>query len=144
MIKLDLFLELFYSTNHLLEGGLTKTNIQEVRCMMNYSFDRFDKLKADVADPDTIIEGIAFKLLKLNTPKEYVQVLNVFQSENEICLQALPKNFIYQSIDEVQLLLKLFTILNDLLEMGMTSCHIDAARMKIKDLFDDYITDEMA
>jgi len=141
MTKFDLFLELFYATSHLLKGGITNPNVQEVYQMMEYSFDRFEELEGvEDSELGTTLDGITIKLMEIPTNlKEYAPVLTTFQNENEIYPQAVPKKFGTQTIEQVQLMVELFIIFNDLLEIGMNSCHVHEARMKIENLFNCYI-----
>jgi len=147
MTKLDLFLELTYITTHLLESGITESNIYESHHMMDYSFDRFEELDGvtdfEKSEMDTILDGIAIKILE--TPKDlkdYFKAIENFQNENEIYLCDLPPKFQNQTMEQVQFMSELFIILNDLLEMGITACNAHVARMKIDDLFQAFQEEE--
>jgi len=126
MTKFDLFLDLLFSINQLLEGGLTKDNIRDVRLLVNHSFKRFAEREiADISELGTI-DGIAIKTLDM--PKllhDYPKVLTEFQNTGE----------------GVGLMIGMFTILDELLAMGITSCSAHVARLKLDFLFNTYEQD---
>ena len=144
MTKFDLFLELTYSINHLLQSGINHQNLHETHRMMEYSFDRFEEFDGvEPSDMDMLLDGIAIKLLEMPRElQEYYKVLESFKSENEVFLCELPRHVGQQTIEEVQLMMELFTILDDLLEIGMNSCTIHEARIKIDALFSDFEPEE--
>ena len=146
MTRFDLFLELTFSINHLLEGGITTTNLHEAHQMMEYSFDRFeeyDGVQLELSEMSMLLDGIDIKLLEMPSElKEYFQVLSNFVAQNEIFLSDLPPKYGTQTTEQVQLMIGLFNILNDLLEIGMTSCHVHVARMKIDELFQSFELEE--
>jgi len=138
MKKFDLFSDLLCSINQLLESGLTKDNICEVRTLINYSFNRFEKHEVSGINELGTIDSIAIKTL--DTPKSlhgYFQVLTQFQNANEIHLG----ESLNQTIEGVQLMIGVFVILDELLALGITLCNAHLARLKLDSLFDLYEQD---
>jgi hypothetical protein len=70
--------------------------------------------------------------------KQYFRMIETFQAENEIFLQDLPQPFEKHTIEQVQLMVGFFDILNDLLQAGITACTAYEARIKIDSLFRDF------
>ena len=123
MTKFDLFLDLLCSINQLLEGGLTKKNISEVRLLVDHSFDRFEEREIANSSELSTIDGVAIKALDMSKLlHDYPRVLNAFQN----------------TARGAELLDGLFTTLEELLYLGVTFCNTDIARRKLASLFDTY------
>ena len=144
MTKFDLILELTYSINHLLQSGINCHSLHETHRMMEYSFDRFEEFDGtESSDMELFLDGIAIKLLEMPQElRDYYRVIDTYKAENEIYLCELPRHVANQTVEEVQLMVGLFTILDELLEIGMNSCTIHEARMKIDALFSDFEPEE--
>jgi hypothetical protein len=142
MTRLNLVLQLLDTTTHLLQSGITRSNIHEAHHMMAYSFDRFEEFDGiPVSELGTILDGITIKIMDMSQAlKAYFQAIENFTNENEIFLCDLPPKFNDQKMEQVQLMVDLFTIFNDLLEIGLTSCHVHEARIKIDELFNCHET----
>jgi len=123
MTKFDLFLDLLCSINQLLEGGLTRKNIREVRLLVNHSFDRFEERELTDISELGIIEGVAIKALDMSKLlHDYPRVLNAFQN----------------TARGAELMTGVFAILEELLYLGVITSNTHIARQKLASLFDTY------
>jgi len=136
MTKLTLFLQLLDTMNHLITTGMTSRNVYDARMHMDDLFTRFDEHHGlEMTKLDNILNVIAIKIAHLPKElKQYFQMIETFQTENEIYLQDLPLNIEDATIEQVQFIIGFFTLLNDLMETGMTADSIYQAHKQIDDL----------
>ena len=136
MTQFTLLIELLDTMNDLLEGGFDSDNIYHARMKMDCYFAKFDENNGiEQVKPVNLLDGIAKKLVYMPELKQYAKMIETFQAENEICLLDLPLKIEEATIEQVQLIIGFFTILNELLEAGMTSCNVYEAHIRLDDLF---------
>ena len=136
MIQFTLFMELLDTMNDLLEGGFDSDNVYHARMKMDCHFAKFDENNGiEQVKPINLLGGIAKKLIYMPELKQYAKMIETFQAENEICLLDLPLKIENITIEEVQLIIGFFTILNELLEAGITPCSAYEAHIRLDDLF---------
>lgn len=111
MTKFNLFLDLLYSINQLLIGGLTEDNITDTRLLLDHSFKRFEESNStDVPELGVV-----------------TQTLCIVEQLKEIDGKDKP------------LLNGILTILDALLAVGVNSCNVRVARLEMHTLFDKYL-----
>ena len=153
MTQFKLFLELLEIITQLFETGANACNTYEARLLIDSLLDDFDEnqgiyieeeaeTKAETAEGgesklETIIAGIDAKMLAM--PKElqdYFLMIESLQSGNYFQgLAPLPEP---NTIEQAQLMVGIFTILNDLLVAGITSCHLHEAHMLLDALLYEF------
>jgi hypothetical protein len=140
MTKLKLFLELLDTMNHLLTTGMTSRNVYEARMYMDDLFTKFDELNyLETTQLDNLLNTVTLKVTDFPKElKQYFQLIETFQAENEIYLQDLPLKIEEATIEQFQLILAFFIILNELLETGMTDDGMYQAHKSIDDLFKEF------
>jgi hypothetical protein len=136
MTQFTLFMELLDTMNDLLEGGFDSDNVYHARMKMDCHFAKFDEINGiEQVMPVNLLDGIAKKLVYMPELKQYAKMIETFQAENEIYLLDLPLKIEEATTCEVQLIIGFFTILNELLEAGMTNCNVYEAHIRLDDLF---------
>ena len=141
MTKLNLFLELMDTIHTLLEIGVTDYHAYDARLQFNSIFDNFEE-NDGVALPDShkVFEDIFFTVEHM--PEEFQQyfyTMDNFHSKNKIHLKTLPPQACIETTQQAELVTGLFSILNELLEVGISACNNHQALMKINDLFDYFL-----
>ena len=136
MTQFTLLIELLDTMNDLLVSGFDSDNIYQARMNMDCHFAKFDENNGtEQLNPINLLGGIAEKFALMPELKQYVKTIETFQAENEIYLLDLPPKIEAATIEEIQLIIGFFTILNELLEAGMTSCNVYEAHIRLDDLF---------
>lgn len=138
MTKLTLFIELLEVIKELLEASMTAYNVRHAHQLMELAFNRFEEREGmKLSDLDTIINDISIKLVNMPPElKEYFQLMEQFQVENEIYSHDIT-NF-NNSIEVAQFAIAFFTILNDLLQAGVTPDNTYLAHLLLDDLFKEF------
>jgi len=147
MTKFDLVLELLYTMNEILDAGISTPVLLKAQGMLDYSIDRFEEFDGDTNPPkcrmEVILDGIDSKIRKMPPAlRDYFQFIEHCQAENEIRLCCLPHEFSDQTMEQVQFMIEFYDIFNEMLEMGMTSCNVHHAHMRINKLFQDFYESE--
>jgi len=143
MTKLNLLTELLETANTLLENDMTSLSIYQARTQIAYLFDKFEE-DADLPTCDTCNTIDEITINTLNFPKElkdYFHALETFQAENEIYLHDLPH---FHIMEQAQLMVGFFTILENLLATSMTPCDAHQAHLHLDDLFKIFEADAEA
>jgi len=132
MIELKLFLDLAEIGHHLFTNGLSDYSFYQAYRKIDFLFDRFEEDEGvDVGKLGTIVDEITIKLIDM--PKDLRECLAVTEGlPDDECFfdEDLP-----ETPDRPQLVMDLFTILTDLLAVGVNGCNIHEARLKIDALF---------
>ena len=135
MTQFTLLMELLDTMNDLLEGGFDSDNVYHARMKMDCHFAKFDEINGiEQVKPINLFGGIAKKLAHMPELKQYAKMIETFQAENEIYLLDLPLKIEEATIEQVQLIIGFFAILNELLEAGMTSCNVYETHIRLDDL----------
>ena len=136
MTQYILLIELLDTMNDLLVSGFDSDNIYQARINMDYHFAKFDENNGiEQIKPINLLGGIAKKFAHMPELKQYAKMIETFQAENEIYLLDLPPKIETATVEEIQLIIGFFTILNELLEAGMSSCNVYEAHIRLDDLF---------
>ena len=142
MTQFKLFLGLLEIITQLIEAGANSFSTYEARLLLDSLVDDFDEdhgiyLEEDEAAEGgesklkNILDGIDAKILAM--PKglhEYFQVIESFQD--------LPSLSEPNTVEHAQLMVGIFTILNDLLKVGVTSCNLHEAHMQLDALLEEF------
>ena len=138
MTRLNLFLELMEIVHNLLQDDITSCNVYEARIAMDCAFDRFEENEGlPTSDREKSFEATFFNVGHLPLEiKQYCYTIEGFHAENEIYLEALPSHYKAQRVEQAQLVIGLFDILNELLTKGINGSNNYEARTQIYDLFD--------
>ena len=150
MTQFKLFLKLLEIITQLFETGANACNTYEARLLIDSLLNDFDEdqgIYCEEAEPakaeggefklETILDGSDAKILTM--PKElqeYFQMIESFQSGNYF--QGLPPLSKPNTIEQAQLMVGIFTILNDLLAAGITSCNLHVAHMQLDALLYEF------
>jgi len=143
MTKLILFTELLEIGNELLGARATSNNVYEARKKLDYIFEKFEE-DADypVCELAMALDDIAINTLKFPKElKDYFHGIETFQAENEIYLHDLPH---FHIMEQAQLMVGFFTILENLLATSMTPCDTHQAHLHLDDLFKAFEEDAEA
>ena len=151
MTQFKLFLELLEIITQLFETGANACNTYEARLLIDSLLNDFDEnqgiyieeeAETEAAEDgesklEIITGGIDAKMLAM--PKElqdYFLMIESLQSGNYFQgLAPLPEP---NTIEQAQLMVGIFTILNDLLVAGITSCHLHEAHMQLDALLYEF------
>lgn len=128
MTPLKLLLELLDVIQDLLEDGATSDNLSHARLQLDLAFDAFEELDGvDQSELGTLLDTIAIKLLEMpKALKDYFQLLDSFQVKNE-------KDPRDDSVEMASLVTGFLTIINDLLQTGVTPCTAHQARLQLEE-----------
>lgn len=130
MTKLILFIELLEIGTELLEAGITGDNVYDARKQLDGIFEKFEE-HADFSpcEMTPVLNEIAIKALSIPRElKNYFHIIEHFQAENEIYPH-------HHTIEQTQLMMSFFTILEDLLSTRMTPCDAHQAHIRLYKLF---------
>lgn len=135
MTQFNLILELTTIFKELLEASKAGYNVRHARRLMDLAFDRFEEMDGvEVSEMETTLDTIAIKTMDMPSElKDYFRYIENCQADNEIYPHDLP-NF-NSSIEFAQLATTFLTIVNDLLNVGITPCNAHQARLLLDDLF---------
>ena len=140
MTRLNLFLNLMDIIHNLLQNGVTCCNVEEARTSMDNVWDKFEEDEGvPISDRQRSFEDTFFNVMYLPEEiKQYCYTIEGFHTGNEIYLEALPIQC-GDNVEQFQLIVGLFKILNELLAKGINGCNNHEARTQIDDLFNCFI-----
>jgi len=122
MLQINLFLELVEVVTQLLEVDADSSSTHEARQLI-------DSLVADFEEAHGVMAEEASSISQeLN---EYYQIIENFQSLNNILACGLPSLNEPEEPELAKLRIEIFAILNDLLKVGVTSCNVHEAHMNL-------------
>ena len=132
MIELKLFLELAEVGHRLFESGLSDYSFYQAYRKIDFLFDRFEEDEGvDICKLGTILDEIAIKMIDI--PKSLRECLAI--TEGLLDDDCPFDDELPEVPDRPQLVIDLFTILTDLLAVGVNGCNVHEARLRIDALF---------
>ena len=138
MTQFNLILELLNIFEELLEAEKTGYNVRHARRLMDIAFNRFEEMDGvEVSEMGTILDTITLNILNMSPElKDYFRFIESCQTENETYPHDFP---IFDNSSEFSgFATDFLTIINDLLQTGITPCTAHHAHLLLDDLFEAF------
>ena len=145
MTQFNLVLRILEIITQLFETGTNNCNTSDTRLLIASLVADFEKDQgiyleeeneaAEVYKLQTILDDVDAKILEL---RDHFQVNESFHSESKIYVQGLPPLHEPKTIEQVYLMGRILTILNDLSEEGLTSCDLQEAHILLDIILQEF------